>query len=113
MRIEGEFAVIETAEEAAAVYGWNITAEYDATGESWSRECTRKEALEAITPKEPDAVFWYPSFFADEANANYDDVTDKNHIVYLHKQGDVFKANALTIGKNVGKLRKLLAWCNS
>ena len=111
MKIEGDYAIIETAEEAA-VFKFNYLGGVHILN---GAKLPRTLILEAITPKEGDAVFWW----------NYDGITqheldDPPHYEYLYacewhkamgyEPDDVLKANALTAGKSIGELRELLAW---
>ena len=90
MRIEGDSATIETAEEASAI-GWSAFID--------ERTCHRILVLEAITPKEWDAVFL---------------LSGDGPMPYYQFGSPVFgeavKANALTISKTVGELRRLIEW---
>jgi hypothetical protein len=99
MKIEGNYAIIETLEEAA-VLGCDA-AELHIGGVTCRP--TRSQVLEAITPKEGDAILVV-------------DYRYRESPTYFYKWGglrifdEVWKANALTIGKTVGELRELLDW---
>ena len=112
MRIEGDYEIIDTAEELACFGSY-----MDDYGDLCILSCTkytRAEVLEAITPKEGDAVFWFERsqektgcpHYLDDTAGTYGFKTMKSWGAYE----DRVKANALTIGKTVGELRELLAW---
>lgn len=115
MITEGDYATIETAEEAAVVrYDSEINVLHDVSGwviSSLTR-VTRAQVLEAITPKEGDSVL----YFYNPPSASWGG-PDPYKVYYLEKLNDIvqayavyIKANALTIGKTVGELQELLAW---
>jgi hypothetical protein len=105
MRIEGPYAIIETAEESACVSGSRHTMNCDILRLSIGTGITRTVLLEAITPKEGDVVFWWLDYHADIDSPRY---TWK--IRQEYDEANIVKANAITIGKTVGELRELLAW---
>ena len=98
MRFEGDYAIIETVEEARFFYVENAFADYGIG------KIARAQVLEAITPKEGDAVFWWEESL-DETPPEY------HPWGAIQFDGSEIKANALTIGKTVGELRELLIWC--
>ena len=99
MKIEGDYAIIETAEESACL---NLET-------SWSpNEADREWVLEAITPQKCDAVFWWHIVESDGNSPSY----RINWPIHPSPVCFAVKANALTIGKTVGELRDLLNWCN-
>ena len=108
MKIEGDYAIIETAEEARFFYVENAFADYGIG------KIPRAQVLEAITPKEGDAVF----YFYNPPTASWSGPNPWTVFYSVSLSGTIqayatyVKANALTIGKNVGKLRELLAWCS-
>ncbi len=65
--------------------------------------------------KEGDAYFIIASAFSDVIKPNYFPNATKEFLNYLNHMKQEFKcikANALTIGKNVGELRELWRWLN-
>lgn len=101
MTITGDYAIIETAEEALACHVFTSWLH------SGQRRATRAEVLAAITPKKDDALFWWNIFGAPNRTPEYSLKSTPIHKARL------VKANALTIGKTVGELRELLAWASS
>ena len=112
MKLEKDYAVIENSTEAGELVDSNFVETYE--GEK--RFCfeaneivTREEILEAITPAEGDAVFyWEEGGWSNSPTRNsgyIDKWTGKGLIDLVY-----IKATALTIGKTVGELRELLTW---
>ncbi len=107
MKLEKDHAVIQTAEEAAPLgVQWN-------TGVCGTVTCgfhaDREQILKAITPAEGDAVFWWDK--SKDSNAPNYLLILSNHWMWTDSSGCTkIKANSLTIGKTVGKLRELLTW---
>ena len=105
MKLEKDHAVIETAEEAGAVYP-DFFAMYQFVGVS-DYKVPRAEVLEAITPKKGDAVFWWGEYSDDENDPDYIvapfPFNPADHLTKV-------KANAITTARTVGELRALLTW---
>lgn len=113
MRIEGDYAIIETAEEAAVFTSdikikpcIRVTAYPFAENMilTYASKPLPFQVLEAITPKDGDAVFGVdPSLFSNSSPS------------YFMEWGgtgnpNLVTVNALTIGKTIGQLRDLLKW---
>ena len=106
MKIEGDYAIIETAEEAA-VFKFN----YLGGGHILNgAKLPRTLILEAITPKEGDAVFWWEKMWRDGMTPRYCFLNNADFPEISRGWSPCVKANALTIGKTVGELRELLSW---
>ena len=113
MKLEKDRAIIETAEEAVCIASVsnNVELETCDPGESieiWvgiGSDWKRKVILKATTPKEGDAVFLCHDAEDFNAPPEYERIYNGPYRGFT-----VIKANALTIGKTVGELRKLLAW---
>ena len=101
MKIKGDYAIIERVEEEAVFPAYSLVPEALINNKGTSR----KQVLAAITPKEGDAVFWWNTHDGER----YEPIYELLYGGEYHGEATV-KANALTIGKTVGELRKLLAW---
>ena len=108
---------IETEEEAAVFTIRNIDMLRNGELAVPYRYGTRDEisgekVLAAITPSEGDAVFWWFDLSVDDTCNTPDDHTPMYWIapdeLTPRDNVRVVKANALTIGKDVGALRELL-----
>lgn len=147
--IEGDYAIIKTAEEAILFLGTTLdfpddelrlyparlckvfianlrtrgteeicveSSDCDGSLEEMKPMATRAQVLEAITPKEGDAIFWWETYDGHTQHELDDPPQYETcyQIEYLMAMGceieDSVKANALTIGKTIGKLRELIAW---
>lgn len=124
MKIEGDCAIIETAEEAGCI----VESDPKELLEEWAEalalpahiapenKITRAQVLEAITPKEHiKGENHEPVFYLGDQSHDCDDDESPYYCSGCPRRcGEgAIKANALTIGKTVGEIRELLAWCNS
>ena len=99
MKINPKGITIETAVEAI-LFGDDALGSLYTFGELY---VSREEVLEAITPKEGDAVFWW---MEDDTITNTPQYATAR-VTWIHPN---VKANAITIGLTVGELRELLEW---
>lgn len=119
MKLEKDYAIIETADEAACFggreYNGYVTIDGTRTDALITEHCTvlgdtvsRAEVLEAITAKDGDAVFWWGRWALTFANESPEyEIKAIQLRQYIER---IVKVNAITIGKTIGELRELLAW---
>ena len=107
MKSEGDYAIIETAEEYTAAKGRALG--FDEGGIPQAT-VTRAQVLEAITPKEGRQVRVVLTTMKDEqmpASRTWEWFNSK--MSRANRRTIVVDDNALTVG-NCGELRELIAW---
>ena len=105
MKIEGDYAIIETLEAAAAVFG---TEKIEDLLIGTQALINRTYVLEAITPKEGDAVFIVRKQMAGSQSPEYFiNWTPR----FTGPTELVFACNAITKNQDCKQLRDLHAWC--
>jgi hypothetical protein len=110
MKIKGDYAIIETGEEAA-VFPPYILDEFLLIDNDVEEVAVHHTAVAgALRPIKGDAVFQWVEPKPKRQNPGY----HFNYSKPFSSSGSVVVvANALTIGKTVGELRALLTWANS
>lgn len=103
MKIEGDYAIIETAEEASCFGLYLLDMCEDIFCHGITVRVDKPRIRSAITPKEGDPVFLFGNNWTSYLSPDYSHSWEP-------KKKMAIKANALTIGKTVGELRELLAW---
>lgn len=106
MRIEGDYSIIETLEEAA-VLG---TEPIEGVLISGQELVSAPYILEAITPKEGDAVFIVREQMGDSRSPEY--FIDWSP-TFTGPGELVVPCNAITKNNNCGRIRELLTWATS
>jgi hypothetical protein len=116
MKIEGDYAIIETAEEAAALGNAFLLRCMQAEAFGNKENATRSQVLEVLTPKKHEKGKNHePVFYTGDMSHDQDDDESPYYCSGCPRRcgHGAIKASALTTGKTVGELRDLLAWAKS